>query len=255
MLWVPHEHGAWAWLIVPVAAGALIGPAAPFQAVLLVCAVSGYFCFNALSWWVRMPPARRGAALRPAAVYGAVTVVAALALVVLTGPEILVWCVVLAVGPAIAWWYTRRGAGRGLASGLATALACSLLLLVAVRPDPFSPAPAPPAAVWATALTFGYLGGTVFSVKSLIRQRRSTGWLAASVGWHAAWTAVAGVGVGLGQPFAWFALWIVLTARAAALPLLSRRRPLRPAVIGAAEVVTSLALLGVAAWAGTIARG
>lgn len=249
MLWVPQEHGAWAWLVVPVAAGALIRPAGWFLLVLLGCAVSAYCCFNALSWWARMPPSRRSAAVRPAAVYGTIATLAAALLVVLTGPTIVIWFAVLSAGPAVSWALARRGANRSLPCGLATAFACSLLLLVAVEPDPLALSTLRPLAAWASALLFGYLGGTVFSVKSLIRQRGSVGWYAASVGWHAAWTITACLAASAGQTVAWVGLWILLTARAAVLPLLARTRPLHPATIGAIEIAASAALLVVVAMA------
>jgi hypothetical protein len=130
---------------------------------------------------------------------------------------------------------------------LATAFSCSLLLLVAVEPDPTALPTLRPEAAWAFPLLFGYLGGTVFSVKSLIRQRGSVGWHRASVGWHAAWTVVAVIAVMSGQALTWVQAWVLLTGRAVVLPLVAGIRPLRASTIGAIEIVTSVVFVALIA--------
>lgn len=56
MLWMPREHGAWAWLVIPLAAGVLVAGPSVYQLPLSVSAFGGYFFFNAASWWAKMPP-------------------------------------------------------------------------------------------------------------------------------------------------------------------------------------------------------
>lgn len=242
LLWFPQEHGAWAWLLVPIAAGAMLAGPAWFQIPLLVCALSGYCAFNAASWWVKMPPSRRSAALPPVCVYGSVAALSGGLVIGLTGPGVIPWFVLQGLALAAAWLLTRRRAGRSLASGLSTALAATVLLLIAAHPDALARLPVD--LVWPTAFIYGYLGGTVFAVKSAIRERGSVAWLVASIGWHGAWTVVA---IAAQSP-AWIVLWAALTVRALLLPLAAWRRALRPGVLGIVEIVAACAVLAVVAW-------
>ncbi|MFV0426602.1 MAG: YwiC-like family protein [Beutenbergiaceae bacterium] len=245
MLWFPREHGAWAWLLLPILAGAIAGGWAWFQIPLLVCAVAGYCAFNAASWWVKMPPTRRAAALTPMVVYGSIAAGAGVILVGLTGVAVLVWFAIQAAGLGIAWLLTRVGAGRSLASGLATALAATILLLIAAHPDATSMATSQ--ILWAAVFVYGYLAGTVFAVKSAIRERGSVLALSASVSWHLAWTVVAAIAVIAGESAGWLALWIGLTVRAVLLPLSARRSPIRPGLLGVVEIVAACCVLAVIA--------
>ncbi len=247
MVWVPQEHGAWAWLLIPIAVGVLVSGPAWFQAALLVSALAGYFFFNAASWWAKMPPNRRGAARAPMLVYGTVAGLSVVAVVALTTPSVLLWFGLQALCLLLAWFYTRRGAARSLGSGLATALSSSVLVMIAAQPNPLV-LPTPDE-LWAGFFTFGYLAGTIFTVKSVVRERGSIAWFIASVGWHVGWAAISVVAIFTGQTLMWLVLWIALSARAAALAAWARRAPVRPSVVGTLEVVASAAFLAVVAWA------
>lgn len=246
MLWMPREHGAWAWLVIPLAAGVLVAGPSVYQLPLSVSAFGGYFFFNAASWWAKMPPARRKSTFLPMIVYGTVTASATLAVILFTGPGVLGWYAIQGLGLCLAWVYTRRGDGRSLASGLATALSASILVMIAAEPN-IASVPHP-ATLWTASFTFGYLGGTVFTVKSVVRQRGSVGWLAASVGWHVGWTAVSVVVVLLGGSVAWVVLWVTLSIRSAVVAWRARSRPLKPSLVGALEVIAASAFLAVVAF-------
>ncbi|MFO8076742.1 MAG: hypothetical protein R6T85_11565 [Egibacteraceae bacterium] len=101
-------------------------------------------------------------------------------------------------------------------------------------------------ALWdAAAVLLAYFLGTVLYVKTMIRERGRRGYVIASVAYHAAGTLGASVLAARGlQGWALTALWALLTLRALAGPALNarRRRALRPAVVGAGEIVASLAL-------------
>ena len=248
--WVPREHGAWSWLVSPVIAGAILSPHL-HQLLVLGVALSGYLLFNAASWWAKMPPTRRAQAVPATLTYATLTAAFALALLVSAGWGVLGWFVVLLVPLAVAYLLTLRGAGRSLASGLATAVASSALLLVAVQPDlPALLAHPHSSTWWAFAVMYGSTSGTLFAVKSMIRESGSNRFLAASVCWHLAWVLVAVIGTRYGLPLAWTAYFLLTTVRAAALPLVARRHSLRPGTIGIVELGLTLLMLGLYAWPG-----
>jgi hypothetical protein len=250
-VWVPREHGAWSWLITPVIAGAIVAGPHLHQLFLLGVALGGYLFFNAASWWAKMPPQRRGQAVPPMFTYAAVTGLLALALLVSAGWGVLGWLLALLVPLAVAYLLTLRGAGRSLGSGLATAVASSALLLIAVQPDlPAFLRDPRPTWWWAVAIMYGATAGTLFAVKSMIRESGSNRFLAASVAWHLAWVVAAAVGTRYGLPLAWPAYFLLTTVRATVLPMVARRHSLRPGTIGLVELGLTTVLLGLYAWPG-----
>ncbi len=250
-VWVPREHGAWSWLITPIIAGTIVAGPHLHQLFLLGVALGGYLFFNAASWWAKMPPRRRSQSVPPMLTYAALTGLLALALLVSVGWGALGWFVALLVPLAVAYLLTLRGAGRSLASGLATAVASSALLLIAVEPDlPALLRDPRPAWGWAVAIMYGATTGTLFAVKSMIRESGSNRFLVASIAWHLAWVIAAAMGTRYGLPLAWLAYFLVTTVRATVLPLVARRHPLRPGTIGLVELGLTIVLLALYAWPG-----
>lgn len=250
-VWVPREHGAWSWLVSPVIAGTIVAGPHLHQLFLLGVALGGYLFFNAASWWAKMPPKRRGEAVRPIVTYAAVAGLFTIALLLSAGLGALGWLVVLLVPLSVAYLLTLRGAGRSLGSGLATAVASSALLLVAVQPDLFAFLRDPrPSWVWAAAIMYGSTAGTLFAVKSMIRESGSNRFLAASIAWHVGWVIAAVIGSLYGLAIAWTAYFLVTTGRATVLPLVARRHALRPMTIGLVELGVTLVLLALLIWPG-----
>jgi len=250
-VWVPREHGAWSWLASPVIAGAILTGPQLHQLFLLGVALGGYLFFNAASWWAKIPPTRRGEAVRPMVVYAGVAAVFTVALQLIAGWGALAWLGVLAVPLGVAYLLTVRGAGRSLGSGLVTAVASSALLLVAVQPDLPTFLRDPRANwLWAAAIMYGYTAGTVFAVKSMIRERDSNRFLGASVAWHSAWVVFTFIGTVYGLSPAWAVFFLGATVRATVLPLVARGRPVRPMVIGLLELGFTLVLLALLMWPG-----
>ncbi|MEE1296518.1 MAG: hypothetical protein UHD09_06725 [Bifidobacterium sp.] len=89
------------------------------------------------------------------------------------------------------------------------------------------------------------LFGSVLYVKTMIRERGSKRYLAASWIWH---LLLCAAGLATSPWFA--ALGVILLARAVALPLIAMRRRVRPKVTGIVESVTSvLAFVLILCWA------
>lgn len=250
-VWVPREHGAWSWLVSPVIAGAIVAGPQLHQLFLLGIALAGYMLFNAASWWAKMPSQRRSESVPPMLTYAAVAGLFALALLISAGWGALAWLVVLAVPLAAAYLLTLRGAGRSLASGLATAVASSGLLLVAVQPDLMTfLRDTQPDWLWAVSIMYGSTAGTLFAVKSMIRESGSKRFLVVSIGWHVGVLGVAAAGAQTGLPLAWTAYFLLTTVRATVLPLVARRHPVRPMVIGLIELGLTVMMLALYAWPG-----
>lgn len=258
--WVPDQHGAWAMLVVPLAVGLVLRQRASgcewFHLPMTLGWLSGYFFFHAASLWFKAPPARRARYRRPALVYGGLTAGLGVLMLALGGAPMLWWTPWFAV---LIGWAVReltRKAERALSSGAATIAAAATMALVgrfgtpqaiwsqwhdaSVRWD-----------FWIAVALFGYFFGTVFHVKTLIRERGSARWLAYSHGYHAGWLALAVLGAGLDQiSWWWTPLFAACLFRSWLLPRLAgtgrRVSPLRIGLveIGLSAAATVVALAG-----------
>ncbi|MBI4939959.1 MAG: YwiC-like family protein [Actinobacteria bacterium] len=228
--WGPPRHGAGAMLLLPFTAGML--PAwggrpvwwhVPLLVAWLAAYLFSYFALLAVK-------TGRAARVRPQLLtYGAVVLATGLPVVVARPAVLLVapaFVALLAVNVVAARHRRDRALGAGLASVVQACLVTPVVVLVADRP-------VPPVLGAATAVLL-YLAGTVVHVKAMIRERRSSAYARADVGYHLAAVVPAVVlSVWLAVPFSLFAL------RAA---LLTRRRT-SVALVGAVEVGCSVLLV------------
>ncbi|MCB0916157.1 MAG: YwiC-like family protein [Actinobacteria bacterium] len=249
--YIPPQHGAWAFLVVPLVVGFMT---VPFSRVALLFAVAwivaypvGYFGGRALAtrirrgWWTRM--ARREA--RRAVPWAVALVLLGLPLVVLRP-----WLTAVAVGVAAIWGVslliTLRESERALSNDVVLVLLSVVAVptvwaISAAAPGVWPELPPVPAAVWwMTAATGVFLFGTVLHVRSLLREAGNCWFHWLNVGYH----VLALVGFALVSPW-WLVGFAPALVRAVAL-----RPGLRPAVIGAIESVMSLFFLIAAVLAG-----
>ena len=244
--WVPNQHGAWAMLIVPFAVGALDAGPSWRHIPCLIAMLVGYLAFFATGLWLRSRCKARY--WPPVRAYGAVF--AALGLVVvLIEPALLRWVVVFLPLLVVSLWCSWRRTDRSLLNDGVTVLAASLMTVVVAglaepgghrgAPDLGGLAWLPEAGylhTWILAgILFAYFGGTVFYIKSMIRDRGNPRMYALSVAYHVAvCVPVSFVSPWLGV------LFVVLAARAAIVP---RAWPqLTPAMLGVGEIVASITL-------------
>lgn len=237
--WLPDQHGAWAMLLLPFAAGVwLAGPAAA-HLPLLVAWVSGYLAVIPFGRWLRAR--RRRDLLPPVVAFGATAALGGVVAVALA-PRLLAWALLYAPLLAASLALAATGRERSLANDAISALAATAIAGVVFD--------AGGGGDWtALATTAGvllaYFLGTVLYVKTMIRERGRPGYVAASVGYH---VAAAAAGSGLAVLWGWgpavpVLAWL-LAVRAWAGPRANARRsrPLRPAVVGIGEIAASLAL-------------
>lgn len=275
--WVPQHHGAWAMLVVPLLVGVVHAGAEPWHALLAATWLVGYFAFHAAGLLLR---ARGRARYRPPVVaYGATTFVLGVALL-LARPTLAWWALAFAPLLTLSLVASWRRADRSWWNDAATITAACLLAAVAHTPGPpvlsatavlvvADPAPPHPLALtdgsvaaWQlVALLALYFLGTVWYVKSMIRERGNRAVLAGSVAWHALAVPVAALvmaapgpapsvaaltsstgGQGLDVAVTpWLvALLAALAVRAALVP--TRWPGARPMAIGLGEIAASTAL-------------
>ena len=241
--WLPRQHGAWAMLVVPLVAGAIVrtrdGLALPpWLGLLALTALVGYLAFNAASIYAKAPTVRKAEVRLPVEVYGLATLLLGLA-TVLVGPVVLLrWVPVYLVLVTACLWLAAKHKDRSLASGVLSVVAASGLVLVMSYPDPLGIRPGR-ALLVACVLAVSFVG-TVLYVKTNIRERGNVGYLRASVGWHVAATLAA---IPFGWP--WMAFFALSTLRAAILP----GRRLSPKDVGLIEAGLCVVLLLVVALA------
>ncbi|MBW5422672.1 hypothetical protein GKQ77_14050 [Streptomyces sp. BG9H] len=238
--WLPNQHGAWAMLAVPFAAGVFLGgPAAgPRWAHLPLFAawLAGYVAAFHAQQWLRLRRLSRNPRaprrhVRPALASAALCAVCGVPLL-FPYPWLLLVALCAAPFVAVNTYYARRNRERALLNGLAAVVPACGMLLVTLRvgggalADGWRPA-------LACLLSFA---GTVPYVKTMIRERGSRTYYRASVTYHA-----------LAVPAAyalspWLApLFAAYLARAALLP----GTGVRVSVVGATEVAGAALLLAV----------
>ncbi len=225
--WVPNQHGAWAMLASPLLVGVVAGGFAWVHVPLTAAWFGGYFAYFATSLWLKSR--RKARYLASVRVYGALTTLL-VAVVLAVEPGLARWAVAFAPALVLGLWFAVQRRDRTLASGLVTTAASALMTVVAYDAGPGDDI----GLAWQlAAVQLCYFVGTVFYVKSVIRERGNQTFHRLSAGFHLA-VAVAMV---------WLSPWLVclfglLTVRAAVVPRLDAT----PKQVGIGEVVATLAV-------------
>jgi len=235
---IPPQHGAWAFLIVPVLCGFAVAGASPAGWLLLVawvCAYPvGYYLGRALTARVRRGSWSRLARRELARVVPWAVMTAGLGLpLLLTRPWLLVVAALLAVLWGLGLWLAARRGERSLANDLMlvaqATVALPLSVAVVAGPAMLVGDLAGPT-VQATLVVAAYLAGSVLHVKSLLREAGIPAYRRANLAWH----GVLVVGSTLLSPW-----WLVGTAPALARAVLLRPG-MRPGAIGGVEAAVAL---------------
>ena len=198
---IPPQHGAWAFLIVPVLCGFAIAGASPAGWLFLaawVCAYPvGYYLGRALTArarrgsWSRLARRERARAI-PWAI-----ITAALGLpLVLTRPWLLAAAALLGALWAIGLVIAARRGERSMANDLmlVAQATVALPLTVAVVAGPSAlVGDLAGVTLQATVIVAAYLAGSVLHVKSLLRQAGNVRFHRVNVAWHAALALGAGL--------------------------------------------------------------
>ncbi len=241
---IPPQHGAWAFLIVPLILGALLGAGTWLGLVFAVTWVAAYpvSYFGGRGLLMRI---RRGqfttktkAEFRAAVPWAVVAAVGAVVLIV-ARPWIVVPGVVVGVIWMASLWLTWIGRERGLTNDLLlTALASIATPFMWAVANDVTALDAVPPGIWqAAAVSLLFFVGSVLHVKSLIRGARDARWHWASVAFHV-------VALVLATAMTWWlaAPFLVALARTVAMP-----KGLTPKQIGLTEAAVTALLVACAA--------
>ena len=237
--YLPPQHGAWAFLGLPLVLGAITAPMSWLLAPLAVAWVAVYPLSYAALGLVR---ARRPQRFRrPFAVWSAVVLPAVVVLVV--ARPWLVWVgIAYLLLFAVNLRYAQRNDERAIENDLVFIVECALIVpvmwAVAVGDDSWTPPSLAdvPSEVWILTIVCAMvLTGSTLHVKSLIRERRDARYAKASRAF-----AVACVPVSMALALWWelpAGLWLVVPFVALAVrAFVVGRRPMRPGVLGMIEL-------------------
>jgi hypothetical protein len=222
-------------LLTPLLVGAIGSGTRWSHLLLLAFWVSGYLAFFATGLWLRSR--RKARYLPPVRAYLFLTA-ALSAAVLLVQPSLVRWAPLFVVPLGVGFIASGTRHERALVSGLATTVGSSLMTLVAYdlgTGDDWARA-------WQlTAVLAAYFSGTVFYVKSAIREQGDRRFLTLSVAYHGALAGSALLLPGPAGP-ALAAVGALLTARAYVIP------PLRwsPSRLGVGEIVLTVLVAGTA---------
>ncbi len=224
-------------LLLGVAASRPTGP----QLVLAGAALSGYLASATLQAWARARRAPKYHA--PLVAYGLTFAILGILLAV-AFPALLLAGAVVVPAAAVVFRGARPGTRRDFANSLAQVVQALVLVPAAAY---VSGDVEPGRIAIATLVAAAYLFGSVFVVRSVLRERGNKAFAAGSTGFHVA--LVAAAAAWLPPAYAILGGWLAI--RAAALPLLQRRlaagrHPLKPVHVGVVEIVSSLAVVIVA---------
>ena len=249
--WIPDQPGAWVMALAPALAGLVVGGLSADSVWLFVLWALCY-CFQfTAARWLKSRFARRY--MPPMAGYGVVLAVCGVPFVAMN-LDVLRWApvyMVLAALSFLAAWMRRE---RSLWGNAVAVVASTLMATVVASYGPRNTLHVmlPATAVMMSFAFALFQFGSVLFVKTMIRERGSRAYLAASIVWHAVLFAavtwwVGGVTGELGLSgwipiqFMWMELAAVwLLARAVALPWIGARRRVRPVVVGLVEMASSL---------------
>ncbi len=241
-LWLPGQPGALMMVLSPAVAGIVVAWAyrgfawTPWW--LLICWLLCYCVQFSAARWFKSHGAHRWM-LQPL-VYCIVLCAVGLPFVVLH-PGILAWAPPFAVLAAISfrasWVRKERSLWSNAAAVSASCLMPMLTFCYGVDTPDIPYLSIPGISLFLTFFMVQF--GSVLFVKTMIRERGRRSYIVASWIWHAvmlAWWTFIGNGYLI-------ALAAMLLIRAVALPMIARRRTVRPLAVGITEFVTSTASL------------
>ena len=219
--WMPNQHGAWAMLASPLLVGAIASGLAPIHLLIAVFWFLGYFTFFATSLWLKS--GRKARFQQPVLVYGAASAAVG-ALTAYLRPDLLRWAPLFLLPLGVGLWAAAHRQERALLAGVTTVVGSALMTVVAYNAGGGTDWAR---GWWLAAAQFLYFGGTVFYVKSMIRERGNDRFRAVSVLVH----VMAAIVLAFRSP--WLAaVFVVLAARAWVVP----RYQLTPKQVGIGEI-------------------
>jgi hypothetical protein len=221
-------------LAAPLLVGVLASGPAWVHLPLALFWFAGYFAFFATSLWLKAH--RRAKWWPPVRAYGLLTATLGL-VVLLLEPELARWTPLFVVPLGVGLYAAAHRHDRSLVAGLATTAGSALMTVVAYDAGPGSDL----GRAWLLALVqFLYFAGTVFYVKTVIRERGNVAFRWLSAGFHLAALLVVATVFGVlgndGRAWPLIIVFGLLLGRAIVVP------PYRPTPeqVGIAEIAATV---------------
>jgi len=239
--WIPKQYGAWAMMLAPILTGIVAAGIRWQEIVLFVAWISAYLGYMAVRNWL---PRHKSNYVAPMVTYVVLCVSSVVTLLVWR-PALLWWAapLVVFVGASLALVLTGRE--RSVLNDAFLITASCLMTVVAATARHLGPGVSWESftqgsfqkGAWVMAGVFaGYFWGTIFYVKTMIRERGKTSWYVGSVVYHVVYLVPAfmvNVFAGL--------VAVLIAARAAVVP--KRWPKAKPAVIGVAEICITVLMM------------
>lgn len=237
---IPNQHGAWAFLVVPLLLGFTVAGwswvGAGFAFAWVVSYPLSFYSMRVVRAWLKRRRLTRVAKrdLTAAAIWAVPVALVGIPLLIVRP-----WLVVVAAVAAVLWsvslWFSIHGQERSMANDLllVAQAATAVPLMWAVTTDSVALGSFPTTVWQLMALSAVYFAGTVIHVKSLIRKAKDRRWHWGSVAYH----SVALVAMTLVSP------WFAIPFAACLIRSLLLKPGMRPGAIGGVEIVMSLLVL------------
>ena len=230
----PKQHGAWAMQVLPFLFGMFAAGPKPIHGLLFLGWLCAYLFSYPLLQWLRT--GKKRVYQTPTFLYGGVLFVIGAALLIWK-PELFRWAPLFIPMLLVNLIYARRNRERAVLNDLAAVVQFSLMVFVAFD--------AGGGEDWRFAaglflLSLLYFTGTVFYVKTMIREKNNKAFYWCSVLYHAAFLAA----VAILYPPGLLAAAAALLVRAVLTPRLAP--PVK--IVGMLEIAYS-ALVLICAWA------
>lgn len=181
---IPNQHGAWSMLVVPFVFGMAAAGPHLVHAPLFAAWLAAYLFSYAFLQWIRT---------RNTDMYGRPAIICGIALACFGGatavaaPRLLLYAPLFLPMLLVNMYYASRNRERALMNDFAAVIQFSLIVFVAYAAGGGTD---PGLAAELFALSVLYYAGTVFYVKTIIRERRNRRFYLLSAGYHLAVLAV-----------------------------------------------------------------
>lgn len=185
--YIPNQHGAWAMLLLPFGFGMLAAKPVWMHALLFLGWLLAYLFSYPFFQWMRTKKIRLYG--KPMLVYGGLLIPVG-AFIVVADPALGRWAPLFVPLFLVNGYYAKRNRERSLANDLAAVVQFSLIVFVAYEAGGGND--------WRLAaelFAFNvlYFAGTVFYVKTMIREKHNPHYYRLSVGYHFVLFAAAAV--------------------------------------------------------------
>lgn len=192
--YIPNQHGAWAMLVMPFLFGMFASKPVWLHAPLFLGWLLVYLFSYPFLQWLRTKKKRTY--IGPMRLYGGLLIPTGVLLIVLE-PALARWIPLFIPLFLVNAYFAIRNRERALINDLAAVVQFSLIVFVAYQAGggtDWTPA------VERFALSVLYFTGTVFYVKTMIREKHNRKYYAYSVGYHLAFLIAAAL---------WFPSWLL----------------------------------------------